>query len=80
MNASAPSPSPNPSPADPEAARQKGAARAPRIPVKVIPAGEPLREPDWIRVRPATDPMRFARLKAIVRGHGVSLHWRSASD
>ncbi len=55
MNASAPSPSPNPSPADPEAARQKGAARAPRIPVKVIPAGEPLREPDWIACdRPPT--------------------------
>ena len=41
-------------------AKQKAAAKTSRIPIKVVPAGEVLRKPDWIRVRAASPGSRFS--------------------
>ncbi|HLT25813.1 MAG TPA: lipoyl synthase [Zeimonas sp.] len=73
MNPLPPSPAPNPS------SKQKGAAKTSRIPVKVVPAAQPLAKPDWIRVRPATDPARFARMKATLRLHRLHTVCEEAS-
>ena len=32
-------------------AKQKAEAKTARIPIKVVPAGEVLKKPDWIRVK-----------------------------
>jgi len=69
------SPSPSPSPSD----KQKGAAKTSRIPIKVVPAAAPLAKPDWIRVRPATDAARFARIKATLREHRLHTVCEEAS-
>ena len=47
--------------------KQKGASKTARIPIKVV-AAEPLKKPDWIRVRAASSP-RFAEIKRILREH-----------
>ncbi len=49
---------------------RKGALKTDRIPIKVVP-GEPLRKPEWIRVR-AGGGERFTRIKKILRE--ASLH------
>lgn len=47
-------------------AKQRGAEKLARIPVKIIPTEKPLRKPDWIRVRiPATPAI--ATLKHLLR-------------
>ena len=48
------------------AAKQKGAAKLSRIPVKVVPA-EILKKPDWIRVRAGSPTTRFYEIKQILR-------------
>ena len=45
--------------------QQKGALKTSRIPIKVVPS-EPLRKPEWIRVR-AGGGERFQEIKAILR-------------
>lgn len=46
--------------------KQRGAAKISRIPVKIVSTDEPLRKPDWIRIRiPATPAV--AQLKNILR-------------
>jgi lipoic acid synthetase len=54
----------------PEKAEQgiklKGEAKTARIPIKIVPLAEPLKKPDWIRVKaPAGD--RFYEIKNILR-------------
>ena len=42
-------------------AKQKAQAKTARIPIKVVPAGEVLKKPDWIRVKagsPSTSASR----------------------
>lgn len=46
--------------------KQKGAAKTARIPIKIVPLAEPLRKPDWIRVRLSSSP-RFHDIKRILR-------------
>jgi len=46
-------------------AKEKGAAKTARIPIKVVPA-ERLRKPDWIRVRMSNGP-RFQEIKHLLR-------------
>ncbi len=58
-------------PYDPSA-KHKGAGKTSRIPIKVIPATEVLRKPDWIRVRAASHNTRFFEIKKTLREH--SLH------
>ena len=45
--------------------KQSGQAKTARIPIKIIPA-EPLRKPEWIRVKASHSP-RFAEVKALLR-------------
>ncbi|MBW7925340.1 MAG: lipoyl synthase [Burkholderiaceae bacterium] len=73
MNAVHPPTAPNPSD------KQKGAAKTSRIPIKVVPAAEPLAKPDWIRVRPAADPSRFAQIKKTLREHRLHTVCEEAS-
>src|SRR6266581_3869298 len=49
--------------------KQTGAAKTARIPIKVVPAAEPLKKPSWIRVRLGSDATRFAEVKHILRDH-----------
>jgi lipoic acid synthetase len=46
--------------------KQRGAAKLARIPVKIEPTVEPLRKPDWIRIRIPSTPA-VANLKKILR-------------
>lgn len=46
--------------------KQRGAAKMARIPIKVIPAAQPLRKPDWIRIRIPSTPA-INHLKEILR-------------
>ncbi len=48
--------------------KQKAQAKTARIPIKVVPA-EPLKKPDWIRVKAATPNSRFYEIKQILREH-----------
>lgn len=50
--------------------RQKGAAKTARIPVKVAPA-QPLRKPDWIRVRLGAQGGRFDEVRRALRSGGL---------
>jgi len=45
---------------------QRGAAKVARIPVKIEPAGKPLRKPAWIRARSTAGP-EIQRLKKVLR-------------
>jgi lipoic acid synthetase len=49
--------------------KQKAAAKTARIPIKVVPAGEVLPKPAWIRVRAAGPGSRFHEIKRILREH-----------
>ena len=45
--------------------KQKGKAKTARIPIKIVPV-EPLKKPDWIRVR-LSNNARFHDIKRILR-------------
>jgi lipoic acid synthetase len=60
-------------------AKQKGAGKTARIPIKVVPAGEVLRKPDWIRVRAAAPGSRFHDIKRILREHNLHTVCEEAS-
>jgi lipoic acid synthetase len=49
-------------------AKQKGAGKTSRIPIKIIPA-ERLAKPDWIRVKAASPTTRFYEIKDILRAN-----------
>ncbi len=57
--------------------KQKGRDKTARIPIKIVPA-EPLRKPDWIRVR-AGHGARFAEIKRILREHRLHTVCEEAS-
>jgi len=57
--------------------KHKGASKTSRIPIKVV-ATEPLRKPDWIRVRAASSP-RFHEIKRILREHHLHTVCEEAS-
>jgi lipoic acid synthetase len=59
--------------------KQKGAGKTSRIPIKVVPAGEVLRKPDWIRVRAAAPGSRFHDIKRILREHALHTVCEEAS-
>ena len=64
---------------DPKATdKQKGASKTARIPIKVVPA-EPLRKPDWIRVRAPSPGSRFNEIKSILRDHRLHTVCEEAS-
>ena len=48
-------------------AKQKSHAKTARIPIKIVPAEEVLRKPDWIRVKAGSPSTRFYEIKDILR-------------
>jgi lipoyl synthase len=74
-----PSPAATPPPAYDATSKQKGAGKTSRIPIKVVPAGEVLRKPDWIRVRAASPGSRFHEIKQILRDHRLHTVCEEAS-
>jgi lipoic acid synthetase len=59
-------------------AKQKAQAKTSRIPIKVV-AAEPLRKPDWIRVRAGSPTTRFYEIKQILREHKLHTVCEEAS-
>jgi lipoyl synthase len=57
--------------------KYKGAAKTSRIPIKIL-ATEPLRKPEWIRVRAPSSP-RFYEIKKILREHRLHTVCEEAS-
>src|SRR5438128_6718858 len=57
--------------------QQKRALKTARIPIKIV-AGEPLRKPEWIRVR-AGGGERFGEIKKILREHNLHTVCEEAS-
>lgn len=47
--------------------KQKGELKTARIPIKVVRAEEPLRKPEWIRVKAGNDAGRFGEIKRMLR-------------
>jgi len=47
--------------------KQKSAEKTSRIPIKIVPIGEILKKPDWIRVKAASGNSRFHDIKKILR-------------
>jgi lipoic acid synthetase len=60
-------------------AKQKGAAKTSRNPVKILPRGPALRKPEWIRVRAAGPGSRFFEIKDILRSHRLHTVCEEAS-
>ena len=58
--------------------KQKGALKTARIPIKIVPQ-EPLRKPEWIRVRAAHANSRFAEIKQILRDNKLHTVCEEAS-
>jgi lipoyl synthase len=48
-------------------AKQKSQAKTSRIPIKIVPAGEVLKKPEWIRVKAGSPSTRFYEIKNILR-------------
>ncbi|MES2088542.1 MAG: lipoyl synthase [Pseudomonadota bacterium] len=59
-------PESSPSAYDPTV-KQKAEAKTARIPIKVVPAGEVLKKPDWIRVKAGSPTTRYYEIKQILR-------------
>ena len=60
-------------------ARQKGADKTSRIPVKIVQPVEVLKKPDWIRVRAGSHGTRFYEIKSILREHRLHTVCEEAS-
>jgi lipoyl synthase len=58
--------------------KQKARAKTARIPIKVMPH-EPLRKPDWIRVKAGSPTTRFYEIKSILREHRLHTVCEEAS-
>ncbi|MBP8308185.1 MAG: lipoyl synthase [Burkholderiaceae bacterium] len=65
-------------PYDPSA-KQKAGAKTSRIPIKVVPAGEVLKKPAWIRVRAGSHNTRFYEIKDILRANNLHTVCEEAS-
>src|SRR5262245_37000836 len=57
--------------------KQKGRSKTARIPIKIVPV-EPLRKPEWIRVKAGHGP-RFTEIKRILRDHRLHTVCEEAS-
>jgi lipoic acid synthetase len=65
-------------PPDGHRAKQKGAAKTARIPIKIVPA-ERLAKPSWIRVRAPAPGSRFHEIKQTLRAHRLHTVCEEAS-
>jgi len=60
-------------------AKQKAEAKTSRIPIPIVPAGEVLKKPDWIRVKAGSASSRFYEIKRILREHHLHTVCEEAS-
>ena len=60
-------------------AKQKAQAKTARIPIKIVPADEVLRKPEWIRVKAGSPSTRFYEIKNILREHKLHTVCEEAS-
>jgi lipoic acid synthetase len=60
-------------------AKQKAQAKTSRIPIKIVPAAELLKKPDWIRVKAGSPSTRFYEIKKILREHKLHTVCEEAS-
>jgi lipoic acid synthetase len=58
--------------------KQKGELKTARIPIKIVPQ-EPLRKPDWIRVKAGNDAGRFGEIKKMLREQKLHTVWEEAA-
>ncbi len=65
-------------PVDPTV-KQKAQAKTSRIPIKVVPMGEVLKKPEWIRVKAGSPSTRFYEIKNILREHKLHTVCEEAS-
>ncbi len=68
----------DPTPYD-ASAKQKAGAKTSRIPIKIVPAAEVLKKPDWIRVKAGSRNTRFYEIKQILREHKLHTVCEEAS-
>ena len=47
--------------------KQKGELKTARIPIKIVPVDQPLRKPEWIRVKASNSAGRFGEIKTMLR-------------
>ncbi len=59
--------------------KQKAQAKTSRIPIKIVPMGEVLKKPDWIRVKAGSPSTRFYEIKQILREHKLHTVCEEAS-
>jgi lipoic acid synthetase len=59
--------------------KQKAEAKTSRIPIRIVPAGEVLKKPDWIRVKAGSASSRFYEIKQILREHRLHTVCEEAS-
>ena len=59
--------------------KQKAEAKTSRIPIRIVPAGEVLKKPDWIRVKAGSANTRFYEIKQILREHKLHTVCEEAS-
>jgi lipoic acid synthetase len=59
--------------------KQKAEAKTSRIPIRIVPAGEALKKPDWIRVKAGSATSRFYEIKQILREHRLHTVCEEAS-
>ena len=78
-----PSPTTNAATAEPKpydaTLKQKAEAKTARIPIRIVPAGEVLKKPDWIRVKAGSPSTRFYEIKQILREHKLHTVCEEAS-
>ena len=60
-------------------AKQKAEAKTSRIPIPIVPVGEVLKKPDWIRVKAGSASSRFYEIKRILREHRLHTVCEEAS-
>src|SRR5678815_1406373 len=59
--------------------KQKAEAKTSRIPIRIVPAGEVLKKPDWIRVKAGSPSSHFYEIKQILREHRLHTVCEEAS-
>ena len=53
--------------AKPAGLKERGELKTARIPIKIVPAGPPLRKPAWIRAKAGNDVGRYGEIKRMLR-------------
>lgn len=61
-----------------EKIKLRGAAKVARIPIKIIPTTDPIRKPDWIRIRISLNP-KVEEIKRTLREHNLHTVCEEAS-